>query len=226
MPITPANTVLTLSQSSLQDYVDCPRRFQLRYLQRLAWPALEAEPALEFEKQLQLGTIYHRLIQQHQVGIPSDHLSATIDDETLQLWWQNYISHAQTLGDVLGVPGLRYPEIILSADLEGHHLIAKYDLLVTHPGQKATIIDWKTSLKRPARQWLADRLQTRLYPYLLVRAGAHLNNGKVWLPGEVELVYWFANYPAEPVRFQYRPQSFKEDEQYLASLIREISLRQ
>ena len=33
------------SQGSLQDYVDCQRRFQLRYLMKLAWPAVDAEPA-------------------------------------------------------------------------------------------------------------------------------------------------------------------------------------
>ena len=40
------------SQRSLQDYVDCRRRFELRYLQNLAWPAVEAEPHLEQEKRL------------------------------------------------------------------------------------------------------------------------------------------------------------------------------
>ena len=29
------------SQSSLQDYADCPRRFQLRYLDKLIYPAIE-----------------------------------------------------------------------------------------------------------------------------------------------------------------------------------------
>jgi hypothetical protein len=38
------------SQGSLQDYVDCRRRFQLRYLDQLAWPAVEAEPLLEHEQ--------------------------------------------------------------------------------------------------------------------------------------------------------------------------------
>jgi CRISPR/Cas system-associated exonuclease Cas4 (RecB family) len=226
MSLIPANTILTLSQSSLQDYVDCPRRFQLRYLMRLAWPALEAEPALEFEKKLQLGTLYHRLIQQHQVGISSEQLSATIEDETLQLWWRNYLSYAQTLGDIPGAPGIRYTEITLTADLEGQILTAKYDLIIAHPAQKATIIDWKTSLKRPNRTWLADRLQTRLYPYLLVRAGAHLNNGKALQPHEVEIVYWFANFPNEPESFHYDLQHYQEDERYLASLIKEIALRQ
>ena len=37
------------SQNSLQDYVDCPRRFQLRYLLRQPWPAVESEPLSEYE---------------------------------------------------------------------------------------------------------------------------------------------------------------------------------
>ncbi len=31
-PAFPADIVFTFSQSSLQDYLDCPRRFQLRYV--------------------------------------------------------------------------------------------------------------------------------------------------------------------------------------------------
>jgi hypothetical protein len=32
------------TQSSLQDYLDCPRRFQLRYVLDQPWPAVESEP--------------------------------------------------------------------------------------------------------------------------------------------------------------------------------------
>jgi len=35
-------TGFRFSQASLQDYVDCPQRFQLRYLAALQWPAVEA----------------------------------------------------------------------------------------------------------------------------------------------------------------------------------------
>ncbi|MCZ7553427.1 MAG: PD-(D/E)XK nuclease family protein [Anaerolineales bacterium] len=33
------------SQTNLQDYRECPRRFKLRYMLGLAWPAIESEPA-------------------------------------------------------------------------------------------------------------------------------------------------------------------------------------
>ena len=62
------------SQASLQDYVECRRRFQLRYLVKLAWPAVEAEPVLENERQIQIGGQFHRLIQQYLVGIDVEHL--------------------------------------------------------------------------------------------------------------------------------------------------------
>src|SRR5512143_2637063 len=82
------------SQSSLQDYVDCRRRFQLRYLQRVAWPAIQAEPAREFERHIQRGERFHRLAQQYLVGVPVEKLDrmASADvDENLQRWWQNFI---------------------------------------------------------------------------------------------------------------------------------------
>ncbi|MBA4379648.1 MAG: hypothetical protein C0393_03000 [Anaerolinea sp.] len=67
-------TPFTFSQSSLQDYADCPRRFQLRYIEELAWPAVESEPALENERHQQEGLFFHRLVQQRLVGLPVEKL--------------------------------------------------------------------------------------------------------------------------------------------------------
>ncbi|MFN3492766.1 MAG: PD-(D/E)XK nuclease family protein, partial [Anaerolineales bacterium] len=81
----------TLSQSSLQDYHDCPRRFELRYLQQLAYPAIETEPALENESHQKEGEYFHRLAQQHFVGISSEQISKLANTENLQRWWENFI---------------------------------------------------------------------------------------------------------------------------------------
>jgi hypothetical protein len=43
------------SQTSLQDFSDCQRRFQLRYLQEQDWPAPVAEPMAEMERADTLG---------------------------------------------------------------------------------------------------------------------------------------------------------------------------
>ena len=57
------------SQNNLQDFVDCPRRFELKYLLKQDWPALVSEPIQEFEHLQILGLRFHTLVQQHLVGI-------------------------------------------------------------------------------------------------------------------------------------------------------------
>ena len=218
----PAN--FQFSQASLQDYVDCPRRFQLRYLLRRAWPALEVEPALESEHHLQQGAAFHRLVHQHGLGIPAERLSSTASDADLCRWWHNYLTQPPA-----DLPPSRQHEIVLSAPLSGdrdgvhYRLIAKYDLLAVDPGQRVVIVDWKTSRRRSGRPWLAGRLQTRLYPYLMVRAGSYLNEERPVQPEQVEMIYWFANFPTDPERFAYDAAKYRADEGYLVSLVEKIA---
>lgn len=206
------------SQGSLQDYVDCPRRFQLRYLLRLAWPAAEAEPALENERHLQQGAAFHRMIHQHLLGIAPERLSSAATDADLRRWWRSYLERG-----LAELPPSRYPEVVLSAPIGGHRLVAKVDLVAVDPGRRVVVVDWKTSRRRPRRSWLAGRLQTRVYPYLLVRAGSHLNAGQPFAPEQVEMVYWFADFPADPERFAYDAAQYDADAVYLAALVEEIA---
>lgn len=209
------------SQSSLQDFTDCRRRFQLRYLQHLAWPAVESEPVLEAERTQQRGALFHRMVQQHLLGVPAERLASMIDDEALGRWWANYLAYYQDSSGFQNLtgPGRLYPEISLSAALNGYRLEAKYDLVAVGPDGRAVIYDWKTGRQRPKRPWLAGRLQTRLYPYLLVRAGVQLNDGRTLLPEQVEMIYWFAEHPGQPERFAYSLPSYQEDEATLSDLI-------
>src|SRR5512139_3641347 len=79
-----------LSQSSLQDYVDCAQLFKLRYLDRLSYPAVETEPALENEKHQQEGEYFHRLVQQYLIGIPAEQIAKFANTPNLQRWWENF----------------------------------------------------------------------------------------------------------------------------------------
>lgn len=215
----------TLSQSSLQDYHDCPRRFELRYLQRLAYPAIETEPALENEKHQQEGEYFHRLVQQHLIGIPAEQVGKLANTDNLQRWWENYLNakdltgltHRALRGNLSGL----YSETTLSAPLGKFRLVAKYDLIAID-NNKVIIYDWKTYRKRPKNEWLAVRWQTRVYRALLVQAGAHLNNGKPFEPEQIEMIYWFADFPAEPARFVYKADQFKRDWDALLRIADEI----
>jgi hypothetical protein len=57
------------SQSSLQAYVDCERRFWLAYVEQLPWPAVEAAPIYEHEQLMRTGATFHRLIERNEIGL-------------------------------------------------------------------------------------------------------------------------------------------------------------
>src|SRR5215510_10363012 len=116
-----------LSQSSLQDYVDCALRFKLRYIDHLTYPAIESEPALENEKHQQEGEYFHRLVQQYLIGIPAEQISKVANTPNLQKWWENFVND-KTLSGLRDTSNL-YPEATLSAPLGDFRLLAKYDLI-------------------------------------------------------------------------------------------------
>lgn len=213
------------SQRNLQDYVDCRRRFQLRYLDRLAWPAVEAEPLIEQEQRLQAGAAFHRLVQRFLIGVPIDRLSAmdesvSPNNRDLKRWWQNFLGYSGVVpGENILVEG------VLSAQISSYRLLAKYDLIrwdADGSDTRVTIFDWKTSQHRPTRQWLAERMQTRIYPYLLMQTGSPIVIVEKLLPEQVEMVYWFAEYPQEPHRFAYSTEQYQVDHDYLTGLVCEI----
>ena len=172
----------TFSQSSLQDYYDCPRRFQLRYIEHLAWPAVETEPVLENERRLQEGQLFHRMVQQHLVGLPIEKLTQLANTPDLSRWWENYLDHDFNISGYL-----QHAELTLSAPVGTHRLLAKYDLIAVAPGKNAIIYDWKTYHKRPKDEWMAARMQTRIYRALLIQAGAFLNGAVPIQPEQVEM---------------------------------------
>lgn len=211
-------TPFAFSQSSIQDYADCPRRFQLRYIEQLSWPAIETEPVVENERRQLEGQLFHRLVQQHLLGLPADKLSRLANTPDLERWWKNYLAAD------FGLDGYtKFTELALSCPIGEHRLLAKYDLVAIKPGEKILIFDWKTYTKRPRDEWLATRWQTRVYRSLLAVAGGHLNGGQTPVPEQIEMIYWFADYPNDPARFPYDAKQFKRDWSAIEKLVKEIS---
>jgi RecB family exonuclease len=214
------------SQASLQDYSECRRRFYLRYLLRLAWPAVQIEPAAENERFMQQGQRFHRMLQQALVGVPAERLAQMAGGaDDLQRWWGNFQSALERLPELEGLrrgSSRSYVEAGLRGLACNHTLLAVYDLVLVGADGTAVIFDWKTNRQRPKRAGLARRLQTRVYPYLLVQAGAHLNQGKPFAPEQIQMIYWFADFPGKPERFPYSQEQYAADEAYLCGLIAEI----
>lgn len=208
----------TFSQSSLQDYVDCPRRFQLRYLQQQQWPAPEVDDMLEFERRQAQGEHFHHLVHQQLVGLPADLLTKRLDDANVRRWFAAYLKNA--LDDL---PPVRRPEITLTVPLGDYDLLAKFDLLAVEPGGRALILDWKTGSRIPSADTLAKRLQTIVYRYVLAKGGDHLNNGAPIPPEKIEMVYWFADHDGATRRFAYDAAQLADDEKYLLGLVADIN---
>lgn len=212
------------TQSNLQDYLTCPRRFYLRYIRRMGWPAVETAPALEAERRMQLGNDFHHLVQQHLLGLPAADLSAAADHTPeLAAMWQNYLAHRPA---ELARPGdfQLYPEVTLATVLNDRRLAAKYDLAVIFPETpaRALIIDWKTNARRPPSPALREQIQTRVYPFVFSLVG-HSLAGQAVLPEQITMQYWFALQPEQPEVLVYSPAQFERDWLYLTQLIEQIT---
>ena len=217
------------SPGQLQDAVECRRRFQLRYILELAWPAPVAEPADAYETHVQDGVAFHRLIHQHQIGLPVERLTAQAEGE------DEVEAQAEGPGNLAELVAQLS---LLSTGEPAHCAIRKspfrrrWGAIDCWPSttwwqwsraRRAVIVDWKTSQHRPASAWLAARLQTRVYRYLLVAAGASLNGGQPIAPEQVEMIYWFAAFPDRPERLRYNRVQYEADGRYLASLVAELA---
>jgi CRISPR/Cas system-associated exonuclease Cas4 (RecB family) len=215
MRLTPS---FILSQASLQDYADCQRRFQLRYVSNALWPMAPPENT-EWESRALQGAAFHQLAHQHALGISTKTLGAAAVEQGLQHWWESYLT--------VPPPDLpserRRSEVYLSMPVDPFRLVARYDLLTISPGRRAAIVDWKTTSRRPARAWLSLRWQTRVYRYVLSKAGAPLNDSQPFAPEQIELIYWFANFPHQIERFPYDANQQAQEERVLLQLIGEIA---
>lgn len=210
---------LSITQSLLQDLADCARRFELRWLRGLRYPAPEALPIDDFEDAADRGTRLHTLIAQYHLGVPRSALDASIGDPQIAAWWAVFLD---TIDRDLPARDHRHAELTLTAPfaIAGDpalrvRLVAKYDLIARDADGGWTIADWKTSAQRTPRATLAARAQTVLYPYLLVRAGAFLNDGMPIAPDRVRMLYWFAEHPRDHEIFTYDADAYARDQAQL-----------
>lgn len=206
------------SQQNLQDYLDCPRRFHLRYVEHLEWPAIESEPVLEQEKLIQLGHDFHVLVQQSLSGIPTEIIQENIRDNDLSRWWLHFQSLELNLGDQKS-----YIEEALSVPLSGFRILAKVDLILISQDQTITIYDWKTSQNEPNRLKLMQRAQTMVYLYGVTRCSQVLTQADAVDPENVQMIYWYPERPTLPIAIEYSSAQYASDELRLSNLLLEIA---
>ena len=196
------------SQSGLQAFERCRRRFFLRYVDELEWPAPVTDSEEQWEEATRRGQLFHHFVQQSSLGLDVQATVAACGDPVLAGWWENYRRFAPRPGEGERV----LSEVELSAAAGEFSAVAKFDrILLPAPGNSASIriVDWKTGLQRPRQAELQRSWQTAVYCYVFTEAGSALMNeggtGPID-PGQLELQYWHAGFPEalEPIRYSAR----------------------
>jgi hypothetical protein len=217
---------IRFSATSLQEYIECPRRFQLRYVLDAPWPALATAAPSDQEEHLRLGHRLHHLIHQHFLGLAVES-SPMPGESLLPQWWEAFLSFAaEWRGWYVA------PEVALTIPIAGQRLAVRYDALAwpAQTGEDATptcvILEWKTYSHPPQRDRLLSRMQSRVYPWALLAAGWAPPGCEISIPPDgVEMHYWLAGSPARVERFVYSGSALRTDGAYLETLIAGIAQR-
>jgi len=161
-----------LSQAHLSLLTTCPRKFQHVYLDQLGLPTIPEEQ----ERQV-LGTHFHQLMQQRELGLPIENLVQA--DPHLQRWFEAFTNSPPQM-----LTGSRHSEHRRSLCFQHYLLTGVYDLLILGQ-QQAQILDWKSYARPQNPQLLQQNWQTRLYLYLLAETSHYR-------PEQISMTYWFA----------------------------------
>lgn len=201
--------LLHLSQGQLNLLATCPRKFQHLYLEQLGLPQLP-----EDQSRQGLGTQFHQLMQQRELGLPIARLIQA--DPNLERWFGNFEASPPAM-----LRGDRQSEHRRTLVWQNYLLVAVYDLLIQTP-QQAQILDWKTYARPQNPKWLRQNWQTRLYPFLLAETSAYA-------PDQIQMTYWFAESrgqsEAEPhsLTFAYNQHLHQQTQQDLHQILTHLT---
>jgi hypothetical protein len=208
--------IIRLSQGQLNLLERCPRQFQHSYLEQLYSPI---KP--DNEENLTLGSQFHLLMQQREMGLPIEYILA--GNPQLNSWMQGFTDVApEILTPATATEVFRESEHYRTLQVENYILAVIYDLLVADKYQ-AQILDWKTYPKPLNKKFLEKNWQTRLYLYVLAETSEYL-------PENISMTYWFVQSDARPesIKFSYNSllhqQTGKKLKQLLGKLIKSLNL--
>ncbi|MEO0936153.1 MAG: PD-(D/E)XK nuclease family protein, partial [Cyanobacteria bacterium J06641_2] len=205
------NQLLRLSQGQLNLLETCPRKFQHTYLEQLHPPS---NPDFE-EKQL-LGSRFHLLMQQQEIGLEIGSFLQT--DSQLQSWMESFaIIAPEILTPQTDNETFRESEHLRTLQVKDYLLTAIYDLLIANK-EEVQILDWKTYRKAPSKRKLQYNWQTRLYMYVLAETSDYL-------PENISMTYWFVQSETKPknIKFTYSSLQHQQTEKKLNQHLKKLT---
>ncbi len=207
------------SSNNLQDYLDCPRRFELKYLLKQSWPAVSSQPILEMEQRILQGNRFHLLAQQYLSGMAGSILKKAIDDPQLETWFDRFQVHID--------PYLNYHffcEFSVVMPFDRFRLIAVFDFIAMIDTEKIWIADWKTSSKLPKRENFLQHIQSILYPFFAYEVRSSIfPQASQFIHNDLSMEYWFPEFPDNTISFDHSGETHTKSRELLVNLIAEIS---
>lgn len=203
--------LLRLSQGQLNLLERCPRQFQHTYLEQLYSPT-----EIEREEHQTLGSRFHLLMQQREMGLPIDNFLQT--DAQLQSWMTAFTKAApEILTPINHSQTFRESEHFRTLQIQNYLLTVVYDLLIAD-NQQAQIFDWKTYPKPPNKRKLEQNWQTRLYMYVLAETSDYL-------PENISMTYWFIQSESKPqsIKFSYNYNQHEKTAKKLNQLLSKLT---
>ncbi|BAZ38459.1 hypothetical protein NIES4101_43960 [Calothrix sp. NIES-4101] len=203
------NYLIRLAQGQLNILEKCPRQFQHTYLEQLYSPA---DPQHE-EKQL-LGSRFHLLMQQREMGLPIDNFLSA--DTQLQAWISGFAEVAPEILELANQDIFRESEQYRTLQVQDYLLTVVYDLLLADNHQ-AQILDWKTYPKPQNQTFLERNWQTRLYLYVLAETSQYA-------PENISMTYWFVQPEGKPtnIKFSYSTAQHEQIKKRLDQLLNKL----
>jgi hypothetical protein len=206
------------SQNNLQDFIDCPRRFELRHLLKFDWPAEETRSLQEFEEWMVRGNAFHRYVQGYLNGIPDAIILRSISDPILSKWMNSFFALSSKFGNSVNW----LPEQSFNTKLNSASFTAILDAVMVENGQTLHIFDWKTSTKLPRIKTLTERVQTLLYPVILDqnrKRFPQISNAKYI----IKMTYWFILFPDRPISFEFDANQIKQNAEKVNNIVASIN---
>ncbi len=193
------------SQSSLDTFLTCNRKFKYQYIDSIRWGEIEEELAEKFKK----GEKFHTLAERYFSGIPTG--EEFLEEEDLKEYFNN-------LKDTF----LINKDYEYKAEYEIRYrndnikLMARYDLIVFKK-DSVEIWDWKTGNKKLQEKYQKEKLQTKIYLYLLKE-----KLGDKVKAENISMNYWQPQYKNDWVTINYSDEMHSRNKKELKELMKDI----
>lgn len=208
------------SAKSIQDFLDCPRRFELKYLLQQSWPAPITQPVLQFEHHVKLGNEFHHLVHQYLSGIQLDLIKNNSSSDEVILWIQEF----QTFFSQFKI-SQHFSELPLVMPFEGVYFNAVIDFVGLEMNGGILIADWKTSAFPQNKNRLIHSIQSILYPFIVFECRKGLFPDWHGNPDDIEMLYWFADHPGNVITIKYSQAQHNDNRIYLHDMIEKIQAK-